>query len=108
MSRRRYVFVCDAGNVRSYSLCVAMKRKGHEAINVGRKNLSRASFLALGAWATHVVITKPEMIESIPDELRAKLSCANIGEDRWGMAFHIVHPDLYPLAERHVEQLLLK
>lgn len=99
----RFLFVCDAGNVRSHALAVAMKRRGHEAIAVGRKNLSAYTMATFCEWATHVVIVQPHMVESIPEGFSSKVTCVDIGPDRWGTH---MDPDLYPIAERHVDTLL--
>ena len=86
--KRRFLIVCDGGNVRSHALAYCLKwDHQQEAIAVGRIYMSRDTMHLLSEWADVIVIVQPHMEESIPISERDKLVCLDMGTDRWGYKF---------------------
>lgn len=93
---RRYLVVCDGGNVRSHAIAYVLKWEMHqEAIAVGRLYMTDDTMRLLSEWAEIIVIVQSHMIESIPVSEHGKVRCAELGVDRWGYHFH---PELMGLA----------
>lgn len=86
---RRFLVVCDGGNVRSHALAYVLKYDHQqEAIAIGRWFMSEASIAYFCDWADVIVTTRPHMSESIRPEYQHQIVCWDMGEDVWGYGFH--------------------
>lgn len=88
----KFLCVCDGGNVRSQALAYVLHDlRGQEAIAVGRIRISKETMQYMCEWADTIVIMQPHMMESIPDLMRFKTVCCDVGVDRFGI---YIHPEL--------------
>ena len=100
----KFLCVCDGGNVRSAALAFVLHDlRGHEAIPVGRLRVSPETMNMMCHWADVIAIMQPHMIESVPEQFRAKVKCVDVGIDRFGV---YVHPALLPLVNDGADRLI--
>lgn len=86
---KRFLVVCDGGNVRSHALAYILKYEHkQEAVAIGRWFMCEESILYFCEWADFIITTRPHMIESIPEQHQSKIVCWDMGEDVWGYGFH--------------------
>lgn len=101
---RRFLVVCDGGNVRSHALAYILKWDYHqEAIAVGRIYMSDETMRVFSEWADVIVVVQPHMSESIPESEHGKVVCWDMGTDKWGQDFK---PGLLQSAQRGAEWLM--
>lgn len=81
--------ICHGGNVRSVALKFLLHQKyKHDALACGEAFNTRETIALLCHWADYIVVVQPGIAECVPVECRAKTFCYDIGEDRFGYAFH--------------------
>lgn len=82
---KRFLCVCQDGNVRSVGLAFLLHNKnGQEAIPVGWKRIGRSTVDYFCAWADYVVVLDREYAAKIPPLWRDKVRIAHVGPDRFG------------------------
>lgn len=90
--RKKFLCVCDGGNVRSHAMAFILKHEhSHEAIAVGRLTASRETLGMLCEWADEIILMQPCMEASIENRFKEKLRCVDVGPDRYGI---YIHPEL--------------
>lgn len=100
----KFLCVCDGGNVRSHALAFVLHDfHGVEAIPIGRLRVSPHTMDTMCLWADTIVLMQPHMIESIPIDHHHKVTCVDVGIDRFGI---YVHPELLDLVKAGAEQLV--
>lgn len=119
---KKYLVICDGGNVRSHALAYKLKWVYHQqAIAIGRLNSTPETIEMMCEWADKIAIMQPHMAESVPEKYHDKIVVIDVGPDRWGVH---VHPELnemvtqashwlmevskitiLPLTEEHIAQL---
>lgn len=87
--------MCAGGNVRSVGLRYILKYKyGHEGLACGQDANSPETIEMLCQWADYIIVVMPDYLKFIPEKYHKKengeqkLFCYNVGEDRFGYAFH--------------------
>lgn len=94
--------MCDGGNVRSVGLKFLLNEKyGHEAIACGRAANSAETIDFLCNWADYILVVTPAHMDNVPQKHLAKAFVYNIGEDRFGYAFH---PELITLCDKLIQE----
>lgn len=92
--------MCAGGNVRSVGLKYLLKYKyGHEALACGQDANSPATIDMLCNWADYVIVVTDEYKKFVPPQYKDKLLCYEIGEDRFGYAFH---PELLYICDKFI------
>lgn len=93
--------MCAGANVRSVALKYLLKYKyGHESLACGQDANSAETIDMLCNWADYVIVVTDEYAKFVPEKYKSKLFCYEIGEDRFGYAFH---PELLSKADRLIE-----
>lgn len=94
--------MCAGGNVRSVALKYLLKYKyNHESLACGQDANSAETIELLCQWADYIIVVTQDYIKFIPDAYKHKLFCYEIGEDKYGYAFH---PDLLQLSDQLIQQ----
>lgn len=94
--------MCAGGNVRSVGLKYLLKYKyGHESLACGQDANSPETIEMLCNWADYIVVVTEEYTKFIPEKYHSKLFCYQIGEDRFGYAFH---PELLSISDQLIVQ----
>lgn len=101
----KVVTMCQGGHVRSVALKYLLRYQNtppHDVIACGWEGNSPETRAMLFAWADVIVIMQlqfvPEQFHTRPDGSR-KLFCYDVGEDRFGTAFH---PELQAMLKEMV------
>jgi hypothetical protein len=81
--------VCEGGNVRSVSLAFVLKNHlGHDAVAASWRFNSEKTLEMLYEWAEKIIVMQPEFLQHIPHLHRMKTTVCDVGQDRFGNAFH--------------------
>ena len=92
---KRFLCVCEGGNVRSATLAYVLHDKhGQEAIPVGLRWASPATLETLCEWADYVMLLEGWMQERIPARWGAKIRVFDVGPDIWGLS---LNPQLHKM-----------
>ena len=85
----KFTCVCQGGNVRSVGLAYALKY-GHkqDALAVSWQANDKKTQAMLYKWADYIVVMQAIFIQYIPKRYLAKVRVVDVGEDRYGSAFH--------------------
>lgn len=98
----KILIMCAGGNVRSVGLKYLLKYQyGHEALACGQDANSAETIDMLCQWADYIIVVAEEYLKFIPEQHSNKLFCYNIGEDRFGYAFH---PELLTIGNNLIIQ----
>lgn len=84
----KFVTVCEGGNVRSVSMAFLLKEAGYEAIAIGWRYVTPETIKFLNSWADYFVLMQSKFLDKMPEEIRGKCIFIEVGEDRYGYAFH--------------------
>jgi predicted protein tyrosine phosphatase len=90
----KVVTMCQGGQVRSVGMKFLLSYKyGHDVIPCGWESNTLETREMLFKWADYIVIMQSNMEKYVPecyhnDGDRRKLYCFDVGEDRFGSAFH--------------------
>lgn len=94
--------ICHGGNVRSVALKFLLHQKyKHDALACGQAFNTPETIKMLCGWADYIVVVQPGIAECVSEEYRKKTFCYNIGEDRFGYAFH---PELIKGMDTMIQQ----
>lgn len=86
---RKFLCVCEGGNVRSHALAFLLHDKhGQEAICCGWRRASKETLDYFCAWADYVVVMQAEFVERISAPFREKVRVFDVGPDRFGIHIH--------------------
>lgn len=85
---KKFVTVCEGGNVRSVALAFQLKCKRQDAIACSWRFNHPDTQKWLFHWADRIVIMQKKFKAYIPEEFHHKLRVLDVGEDRFGNAFH--------------------
>lgn len=89
--------ICAGGCVRSVGLKYLLKYKyGHETLACGQDANSIATIDMLAKWADYVIVVTKDYLKFVHPEFSNKTFCYEIGEDRFGYAFH---PELLQICD---------
>lgn len=92
--------MCAGGNVRSVGMKYLLKYKyGHEALACGQDANSTETIDMLCSWADYVIVMTDDYAKFVPEKYKDKLLCYDVGEDRFGYAFH---PELLQIIDRMI------
>ncbi len=92
--KKKFLTVCEGGNVRSVSMAYTLKYDHHQdaiAFSHGRNGDDAKKMLA--DWADYIVVMQPQFAERFKP-WQAKLRCVDVGDDRW---MNPLHPELYKI-----------
>lgn len=84
MLGRRYLCVCQGGNVRSVCLAWHLKNQGHEALSAGLDYLSDETMALLYTWADVVIVMEERFKVRVPERFHYKLGVCEVGPDIYG------------------------
>lgn len=100
--------MCQGGQVRSVGLKYRLTyHHGHEVLACGWESNSTETIEMLCKWADVIIIMQPQFEKYIPishhtnDKGERKLFCYDVGEDRFGSAFH---SDLQNILETMIQK----
>lgn len=97
----KFLTVCQGGNVRSVGLAFVLKYKhNQDAIAASWEKNSPETKEMLYNWADYIVVMQSKFKEHIPEQFHDKLRVVDVGEDRFGYAFH---PDLQAFCTKVVD-----
>jgi predicted protein tyrosine phosphatase len=86
--RKRFLCVCEGGNVRSVGLAYVLKNGyGQDAVACGWRFNSRETLTLLCEWADYVVVMEQKFASKIDARFQAKLRVVDVGPDRFGSPF---------------------
>lgn len=92
MNKKKFLCVCEGGNVRSVSLAFYLKHEhDQDALACGWRMNSPATRRMLYEWADYIVLLQEEFRSHVPDEFADKIRVVDVGRDIW---FNPFHPDL--------------
>lgn len=101
MKRKKFLTVCEGGNVRSVSLAFLLKNNGQDAVAASWRWNSPETLALLCEWADYVYVMQDEFKEKIPERFRDKVGIADVGPDRFG---NPLHPELIQILSPWVAQ----
>lgn len=88
--------LCRGGQVRSVGAKYILSYKyGHDVIACGWESNSESTRELLYQWADYIIIMESKFEQYVPDKYKfneageRKLFCYDVGEDRFGYAFHL-------------------
>lgn len=94
-TKYKIVTLCRGGQVRSVGLKYILHYKyGHDVIACGWESNSEETRNMLYKWADYIIIMQPQFEQYVPEKYKQqdsgarKLICYDVGEDRYGYAFH--------------------
>lgn len=94
--------MCAGGLVRSAALKYILKyRYGHESLACGQDANSAETIEMLCNWADYILVVTQDYLKFVPEQYQNKTFCYEIGEDRFGYAFH---PELIDIADKLIIQ----
>lgn len=92
MPVRKFLCVCEGGNVRSHALAFLLHDKyQQEAVCCGWRRVSKETLDYFSEWADYIVVMQAEFSEKISAPYKAKVRVFDVGPDRFGI---YVHPEL--------------
>jgi hypothetical protein len=88
-NRKKFLCVCEGGNVRSASLALILKcHFNQDAIAIGWRFASPETLKMLCEWATYIVVMQKIFVEKIPKVFLSKVRVVDVGEDKYGTPMH--------------------
>ena len=108
-TKYKVLTVCAGGHVRSVGLKYLLTYKyGHEALACGQDANSTETISMLAEWADYIIVMQPCYAPFVPEKYHKKesgerkLFCYDVGEDRYGYAFHPeLQKQLVGIIEQH-------
>jgi predicted protein tyrosine phosphatase len=95
MAKKKFLTVCEGGNVRSVSMAYTLKYDHRQdAIAFSHGTNGDDALKLLADWADYIVIMEPKFAERFMESWKSKLRCVDAGPDRW---FNPLHPELYKM-----------
>ena len=85
---KKFITVCEGGNVRSVGLAYLLKVHGQDAIAMSWRFNNPETLGKMFNWADYIVIMQAKFKEHIAEIFHHKLLVVDVGEDRYGYAFH--------------------
>lgn len=85
---KKFLCVCEGGNVRSVSMAFALKEQGQDALAIGWRFISPGTLNMLCKWADYIIVMQPMFTIHIPPEFQVKVRTYDVGEDNYGNPFH--------------------
>lgn len=89
---KRFLCVCQGGNVRSAALAGILKmHHGQDALACGVLSNSDDTLRVLAEWADYIVFMSQEIMPEWPPDLATEKIClVDVGPDIYGHPFHAV------------------
>lgn len=95
--KRRFLCICQGGNVRSVALAFLLKYMGEQdAIAASAEKNTEDTLTMLWDWADYVIVLAENVLPFLPKAVTTgrKFVMVDVGPDRWGTA---LHPELLGL-----------
>jgi len=93
--------ICAGANVRSVGLKYLLKYKyGHEALACGQDSNTQETRDLLSEWADYIIVVTQDYLPFISERFKDKTFCYEVGEDRFGYAFH---PELLQICDQLIQ-----
>lgn len=93
--------MCAGGNVRSVGLRYLLRYKyGHEVLACGQDANNPDTIKMLCGWTDYIIVVTQDYLKFVPEEYHNKTFVYEIGEDRFGYAFH---PELLGIADQLIQ-----
>lgn len=93
--------MCQGGHVRSvavkYLMHYAFGR--HDVLACGWESNTAETRKMLFMWSDLIIIMQGSFSEFVPREFHNKMVCYDVGQDRWGNAFH---PELQSILKKMI------
>lgn len=92
MSKKKFLTVCEGGNVRSVSMAYTLKYDfNQDAVAFSFAKNGDELLKALADWADYIILMEPKF-DSRFEAWKPKVRVVDVGADRW---FNPLHPELY-------------
>ena len=98
---KKFLCICQGGNVRSVGMAFALKYSGHQdALAASWQTNTPETLKMLYDWANYIVLMQGEFHKYIPSVYATKIRIVDVGPDKFGYAFH---PDLQNFCQKVVK-----
>jgi predicted protein tyrosine phosphatase len=98
---KRFLCICEGGNVRSVALAFVLKNfHNRDALACGWRFTELATLKMLCKWAEAIVLMQREFIDKVPKKYHKDLLIVDVGPDRYGTPFH---PELHEFLKNVAE-----
>lgn len=95
--KKKFLTVCEGGNVRSVSMAFTLKYEFHQdAIAFSHSRNGDEALKLLADWADYIIVMEPKFADRF-EAWKGKVRVYDVGPDRW---MNPLHKELYEIVSR--------